>query len=277
MPLLPFQSMEDVTESEIKAQISSHPLYPNLLSAYINCRKVGLPPEVASLFEEINMKTLPSRGGCSEIGDDPELDDFMETFCKFLQRYKEELSNPFDEATSFLSDMKSQLSHLCKETFTSGSGSGSGNCHSDEAADSRQEDVSCGEIETVESQDSTGDCSGDQALKEMLLRKYSGYISCLRNGFLNQKKRGKLPRDARAFLLDWWNTNYRWPYPTEEENVKLAEISGLEHKQINNWFINQRKRHWTPSEDMSNGSRITEPTCFDNTTGGTGSTDFYST
>lgn len=85
---------------------------------------------------------------------------------------------------------------------------------SDEAAGSREEDVSCGEVETVESQDSTGGCSGDQAVKEMLLRKYSGYISCLRNGFLNKKKRGKLPKDARSFLLDWWNTNYRWPYPT---------------------------------------------------------------
>lgn len=36
----------------------------------------------------------------------------------------------------------------------------------------------------------------------------------------------------------------------EEEKNKLSEITGLEQKQINNWFINQRKRHWRPSEDM---------------------------
>ena len=30
----------------------------------------------------------------------------------------------------------------------------------------------------------------------------------------------------------------------------LAESTGLDLKQINNWFINQRKRHWKPSEDM---------------------------
>ena len=36
----------------------------------------------------------------------------------------------------------------------------------------------------------------------------------------------------------------------ETEKVALAETTGLDQKQINNWFINQRKRHWKPSEDM---------------------------
>lgn len=32
--------------------------------------------------------------------------------------------------------------------------------------------------------------------------------------------------------------------------MQLSETTGLDIKQINNWFINQRKRHWKPSEDM---------------------------
>ena len=36
----------------------------------------------------------------------------------------------------------------------------------------------------------------------------------------------------------------------ETEKVALAESTGLDQKQINNWFINQRKRHWKPSDDM---------------------------
>lgn len=36
----------------------------------------------------------------------------------------------------------------------------------------------------------------------------------------------------------------------EEEKLMLSEVTGLDQKQINNWFINQRKRHWKPSEDM---------------------------
>ena len=30
----------------------------------------------------------------------------------------------------------------------------------------------------------------------------------------------------------------------------LAESTGLDLKQINNWFINQRKRHWKPSDEL---------------------------
>lgn len=36
----------------------------------------------------------------------------------------------------------------------------------------------------------------------------------------------------------------------EEEKAQLSEVTGLDQKQISNWFINQRKRHWKPSEDM---------------------------
>lgn len=41
-----------------------------------------------------------------------------------------------------------------------------------------------------------------------------------------------------------------WVVWQESEKVALAESTGLDQKQINNWFINQRKRHWKPSEDM---------------------------
>jgi len=33
----------------------------------------------------------------------------------------------------------------------------------------------------------------------------------------------------------------------ELEKAALAESTGLDAKQINNWFINQRKRHWKPA------------------------------
>lgn len=36
----------------------------------------------------------------------------------------------------------------------------------------------------------------------------------------------------------------------EDDKLKLSEETGLDQKQISNWFINQRKRHWKPSEDM---------------------------
>ncbi|KAM7478461.1 hypothetical protein LguiA_026674 [Lonicera macranthoides] len=244
-----------ITGSEIpdliKVQIATHPLFPNLVSAYVECRKVGAPPEMSSLLEEISKEIHPI-GTRSEIGADPELDEFMESYCEILHRYKEEVSKTFDEATAFLTGVESQLNNLCKETMRSSTASliSSGNYHSDEVAGTSEEDVSCGEMEHGQSQESPGACTGDQELKEMLLRKYSGYLGSLKKDLLKKRKKGKLPKDARNALLDWWNTHYRWPYPTEEDKAKLAEVTGLDQKQINNWFINQRKRHWRPSEDM---------------------------
>ncbi|KAK3034055.1 hypothetical protein RJ639_034280, partial [Escallonia herrerae] len=263
----------------IKAQIASHPLYPKLVSAYVQCRKVGAPPEMATLLEEIGKQSHPIRAR-SQLGADPELDDFMESYCEVLHRYKEELSKPFDEATTFLSDIEAQLSSLCRDTLTMAKATSlsSGTYHSDEAPATSEEDLSCVELETVEGQESSSACPADQELKEMLLRKYSGYLSSLKKEFLKTRKKGKLPKDARLALLDWWNTHYRWPYPTEEEKMKLSEVTGLDQKQINNWFINQRKRHWRPSEEMRfalmegvSGS-MAEPMCFDPTVG-TGSLD----
>ncbi|MBA0554861.1 hypothetical protein Golob_013938, partial [Gossypium lobatum] len=102
----------------IKTQIANHPRYPDLVSAHIECRKVGAPPELGSLLGEIGRENHHPISGCSEIGADPELDDFMESYCEVLHKYKEELSKPFDEATTFLSNIESQLSNLCKGALT---------------------------------------------------------------------------------------------------------------------------------------------------------------
>ncbi|XP_048323778.2 homeobox protein knotted-1-like 1 [Ziziphus jujuba] len=246
--LLPFDQSEAMgTEMSdlIKAQIANHPRYPDVVAAYIECQKVGAPPETATLLEEISRENHPL-SCCSEIGVDPELDEFMESYCEILHRYKEELSKPFNEATTFLCSIESQLSNLCKGTLA--------RTHDHRSGGTSEEELSnCGDqVEAAESEETSG-AGGraiDQELKDMLLQKYSGYLSSLRKEFLKKRKKGKLPKDARTALLDWWNTHYRWPYPTEEEKAKLSEMTGLDQKQINNWFINQRKRHWKPTEEM---------------------------
>jgi len=54
----------------------------------------------------------------------------------------------------------------------------------------------------------------DGELKGQLLRKYSGYLGSLKQEFLKKRKKGKLPKEARQQLLDWWNCHYKWPYPS---------------------------------------------------------------
>ena len=54
----------------------------------------------------------------------------------------------------------------------------------------------------------------DRELKVQLLRKYSGYLGSLKQEFLKKKKNGKLPKEARQQLLEWWSRHYKWPYPS---------------------------------------------------------------
>ncbi|KAJ4850209.1 Homeobox protein knotted-1-like 6 [Turnera subulata] len=220
----------------IKAKIASHPSYPRLLQAYIDCQKVGAPPEIAGLLDEIQRENEFYRreGASTFLGADPELDEFMETYCDVLVKYKSDLERPFDEATTFLNKVEMQLRNLCSRSL------------SEDGAVSSEEEESGGELEGHEAQPS----SEDRALKNRLLRKFGSHIGTLKLEFSKKKKKGKLPKEARQTLLEWWNLHYKWPYPTEADKIALAESTGLDQKQINNWFINQRKRHWKPSENM---------------------------
>ncbi|KAA8542283.1 hypothetical protein F0562_023581 [Nyssa sinensis] len=231
---------EEEISSVIRTKISSHPLYPKLLEAYVDCQKVGAPPDIANLLDEIRRENgISSRTAVSTcLGADPELDEFMETYCDILLKYKADLAKPFDEATTFLNNIETQLSNLSIGASRSQA--------SDEAVGSSEDDFSGGEMEVQR----CNETSEDGELKDKLLRKYSGYISSLKNEFSKSKKRVKLPKEATQILLKWWTIHYKWPYPTEADKIALAESTGLDQKQINNWFINQRKRHWRPSENM---------------------------
>lgn len=54
----------------------------------------------------------------------------------------------------------------------------------------------------------------EQELKGQLLRKYRGYLGSLKQEFTKKRKKGKLPKEARQQLLDWWSRHYKWPYPS---------------------------------------------------------------
>ncbi|KAL8241635.1 hypothetical protein R6Q59_011937 [Mikania micrantha] len=219
---------DDVFGDTIKEKIASHPSFSKLLDAYIDCQKVGAPPEIACLLDDIRRKNDVRKRNATastSLGVDPELDEFMETFFLLLVKYKSDLARPFDEAKIFLGNIETQLRHLSIDE-------GSNISSSSEEEFSRESETS------------------GQELKDSLLRKFGGRISNLKHEFTKKKKKGKLPKEARHILLDWWNSHYKWPYPTEGDKISLADTTGLDPKQINNWFINQRKRHWKPSENM---------------------------
>ncbi|XP_068654073.1 homeotic protein knotted-1-like isoform X2 [Aristolochia californica] len=229
----------------IKAKIVAHPQYSNLLEAYMNCQKVGAPPEVLERLTAIGreFESRPRSNFCRDTATDPELDQFMEAYYDMLVKYREELTRPLQEAMDFMRRIESQLNSLSNGTVRIFSPDekceGVGSSEEDQ-------DGSGGETELPE----IDPRAEERELKHHLLKKYSGYLSSLKQELSKKKKKGKLPKEARQKLLSWWELHYKWPYPSESEKVALAESTGLDQKQINNWFINQRKRHWKPSEDM---------------------------
>ncbi|XP_039139985.1 homeobox protein knotted-1-like 12 isoform X1 [Dioscorea cayenensis subsp. rotundata] len=232
-------------DNEIKAKIISHPQYSALLSAYLDCQKVGAPADIVAKMEE-KLRTVSScrHDTSTPTISDPELDQFMEAYCDMLGKYKDEISRPIQEAMDFLKRAESQLNSITNGTVSC-IFSHDDKCDGVGSSDDDQ-DGSGGEAEPPE----IDPRAEEKELKHHLLRKYSGYLSSLRQELSKKKKKGKLPKEARQKLLSWWELHYKWPYPSETEKVALAESTGLDQKQINNWFINQRKRHWKPSEDM---------------------------
>ncbi|XP_073014187.1 homeobox protein knotted-1-like 12, partial [Typha latifolia] len=147
----------------IKAKIMSHPQYSTLLVAFMECQKVGAPPDVVERLTAISrrVESCPSRR--HEPTSDPELDQFMEAYCNMLVKYREELSRPIQEAMDFLKRVETQLNSLTNGAsarfFTSDT-----KCE----VGSSEEDGSGGEGEVPE----IDACTEEKELKHHLLKKY---------------------------------------------------------------------------------------------------------
>ena len=85
----------------------------------------------------------------------------------------------------------------------------------DDGGVSSDEDLSTGDGDAQD-----GQLKGeDRELKDRLLRKFGSHIGTLKLEFSKKKKKGKLPKEARQTLLQWWNVHYKWPYPTVNTSI----------------------------------------------------------
>ncbi|KAK9520509.1 hypothetical protein VZT92_020390 [Zoarces viviparus] len=70
----------------------------------------------------------------------------------------------------------------------------------------------------------------------------------------NNKKRGIFPKVATNIMRAWLFQHLSHPYPSEEQKKQLSLDTGLTILQVNNWFINARRRIVQPMIDQSNRS-----------------------
>uniref|UniRef100_A0A7S4QF48 Homeobox domain-containing protein n=3 Tax=Ditylum brightwellii TaxID=49249 RepID=A0A7S4QF48_9STRA len=63
-----------------------------------------------------------------------------------------------------------------------------------------------------------------------------------------QRKSSSLPPKTVEYLKAWMMSpeHVAHPYPTEQEKAQIMANTGIELKQLTNWFVNNRKRYWKP-------------------------------
>nr|QFQ66898.1 PKNOX2-like protein [Hofstenia miamia] len=72
------------------------------------------------------------------------------------------------------------------------------------------------------------------------------------DGSMKKTKRGVLPKQATQIMRSWLFQHIVHPYPTEDEKRQLAQQTSLTLLQVNNWFINARRRILQPMLEATN-------------------------
>ncbi|KAI4376183.1 hypothetical protein MLD38_013973 [Melastoma candidum] len=253
-----------------KAEILAHPLYEQLLSAHVACLRIATPvdqlPRIdAQLAQSQDVVSKYSGlGGACLVGDDnKELDHFMTHYVMLLCSFKEQLQQHVRvhamEAVMACWEIEQSLQSLTGVS----PGEGTGATMSDDEDDQVDSDANLFDG-SLDGTDTMGfgpliptDAERSlmervrQELKHELKQGYKEKIVDIREEILRKRRAGKLPGDTTSVLKAWWQSHSKWPYPTEDDKARLVQETGLQLKQINNWFINQRKRNWHSNPSSS--------------------------
>ncbi|XP_057800005.1 homeobox protein knotted-1-like 3 [Salvia miltiorrhiza] len=256
-----------------KAEILSHPLYEQLLSAHVACLRIATPvdqlPRIdAQLAQSQQVVHKYSALGHANLADDKELDQFMTHYVLLLCSFKDQLQQHVRvhamEAVMACWEIEQSLQSLTGVS----PGEGTGATMSDDEDEQVDSDANCLFEGSLDGSDSMGGFGPlipteterslmervRQELKHELKNGYKEKIVDIREEILRKRRAGKLPGDTTSVLKAWWQSHSKWPYPTEEDKARLVQETGLQLKQINNWFINQRKRNWHSNASSSSSS-----------------------
>ncbi|XP_074570787.1 homeobox protein knotted-1-like 11 isoform X2 [Curcuma longa] len=261
-----------------KAEIMAHPLYEQLLSAHVACLRIATPVDQLPRIDEQLALTQHvvakySALGAQMLSDDKELDQFMTQYVLLLRSFKEQLQQHVRvhamEAVMACWELEQSLQSLTG--ISPGEGTGATMSDDDEEQDDSEANMFDGSLDGSDSMgfgplvptesERTLMERVRQELKHELKQGYKEKIVDIREEILRKRRAGKLPCDTTSTLKAWWQSHSKWPYPTEEDKARLVQETGLQLKQINNWFINQRKRNWHSNPTSSTTSKSKRKSC----------------
>nr|GME07107.1 homeobox protein knotted-1-like LET12 isoform X2 [Ipomoea batatas] len=270
----PNESGASWERDKCKAELLNHPLYDQLLSAHVSCLRIATPvdqlPRIdAQLAQSQNLVAKYSSLLAHPL-DDKDLDQFMTHYVVLLSSFKEQLQQHVRvhamEAVMACWELEQSLQSLTGVAPGEGTGAtmsddeddGAGDRDSDtNFFDGVADSMGFGPLVPTETERSLME-RVRQELKHDLKQGYKEKIADIREEILRKRRAGKLPGDTTSLLKAWWQSHSKWPYPTEEDKARLVQETGLQLKQINNWFINQRKRNWHTNPSSSSSSHKTK-------------------
>ncbi|MFS7945387.1 putative transcription factor Homeodomain-TALE-KNOX family [Helianthus anomalus] len=252
-----------------KADILSHPMYDQLLSAHVSCLRIATPvdqlPRIDAQLAQSQqvVEKYSVFGDQNQHMDDKELNQFMAHYVILLSSFKEQLQQHVRvhamEAVMACWELEQSLQSLTG--VSPGEGTGATMSDDDEEQVDGDTNMFDGGLDVSDSMGFGLPTESErslmervrQELKHELKQGYKEKIVDIREEILRKRRAGKLPGDTTSLLKAWWQSHSKWPYPTEEDKARLVQETGLQLKQINNWFINQRKRNWhsNPSSSTS--------------------------
>uniref|UniRef100_A0ACD5TTW3 Uncharacterized protein n=1 Tax=Avena sativa TaxID=4498 RepID=A0ACD5TTW3_AVESA len=255
----------------LKGEMAVHPLCEQLVAAHVGCLRVATPIDHLPL---IDAQLTQSSGLLHSYAahhrpflsphDKQELDSFLAQYLMLLCSFREQLQQHVRvhavEAVMACREIEQSLQDLTGASLEEGT----------RATMSEDEDEGppIMEAAAMEMSSNGHDMMGfgplvptdterslmervRQELKIELKQGFKSRIGDVREEILRKRRAGKLPGDTTTILKQWWQEHAKWPYPTEDDKAKLVEETGLQLKQINNWFINQRKRNWHNNSQTS--------------------------
>ncbi|GAB2212031.1 hypothetical protein Drorol1_Dr00025375 [Drosera rotundifolia] len=264
--------VEEEDLRHLKVDIVNHPLYEQLLSVHVACLRVATPIDHLPLIDAQLSRSdhfLRSYGSVQnhELSghERQELDNFLTQYLLVLCSFKEQLQQHVRvhavEAVLACREIEQSLQNLTGATLGEGTGA---TMSDDEDDDPIQLDCSLEHSVGADFNDMMGfgpllPTESERSLMERvrhelkleLKQGFKSRIEDVREEILRKRRAGKLPGDTTSVLKTWWQQHSNWPYPTEDDKAKLVEETGLHLKQINNWFINQRKRNWHSNSQSS--------------------------
>ncbi|KAG8226371.1 hypothetical protein J437_LFUL007729 [Ladona fulva] len=268
-----------------KRAVYKHPLFPLLALLFERCEQATQSAECPN-SESFNMDIQAfvqhqERDRKPFLVNDPEVDGLVQELCKdFCNRYITCLKGKMQSENLLRSDYAYENNNNgggggggggSNGTAGSGQGSTGGGSPEDLHHGNGYHQMHLANQHSIQPQNQQHSLDGQQGLQVPMCEQHCLEESCNcgslspapttpggsaddEEDYLGKKKqkRGVLPKHATSVMRSWLFQHLVHPYPTEDEKRQIAAQTNLTLLQVNNWFINARRRILQPMLDASN-------------------------